>query len=57
MSIDTPSEPENLIAAAIDAAEDIRDPLDAIRWTGWSRQPRPIPARLSRLMFSNGSPR
>jgi hypothetical protein len=30
MSIDAPSEPENLIAAAIDAAEDIRDPLDGL---------------------------
>jgi hypothetical protein len=30
MSTDTPSEPENLIAVAIDAAEDIRDPLDGL---------------------------
>jgi hypothetical protein len=30
MSIDTPSEPENLVAAAIDAAEDIRDPLNGL---------------------------
>ncbi len=30
MSIDTPIEPENLIAAAIDAAEEIRDPLDRL---------------------------
>src|ERR1035441_3979003 len=30
MSIDTPIEPDNLIAAAIDAAEDIRDPLDGL---------------------------
>jgi hypothetical protein len=30
MSIDTPSEPENLIAAAIDEAEDIHDPLDGL---------------------------
>ena len=32
--------PENLVAAAIEAAEDIRDPLE-----GSSRRPRPIPAR------------
>jgi hypothetical protein len=30
MNGDTPSEPENLIAAAIDAAEEIRDPLDGL---------------------------
>ena len=30
MSIDIPREPENLIAAAIDAAEDIRDPLEGL---------------------------
>jgi len=30
MSIDTPIEPENLVAAAIDAAEEIRDPLDGL---------------------------
>jgi hypothetical protein len=30
VTIDIPSEPENLIAAAIDAAEDIRDPLDGL---------------------------
>jgi hypothetical protein len=30
MSTDTPSEPENLIAAAIDTAEDIGDPLDSL---------------------------
>jgi hypothetical protein len=30
MSIDIPGDPENLIAAAIDAAEDIRDPLDGL---------------------------
>jgi hypothetical protein len=30
MSIDTPSESENLIAAAIEAAEEIRDPLDGL---------------------------
>ncbi len=29
-STDNPGEPENLIAAAIDAAEDIRDPLDGL---------------------------
>jgi hypothetical protein len=29
-SADNPVEPENLIAAAIDAAEDIRDPLDGL---------------------------
>lgn len=30
MSVDTPSEPENLIVAAVDAAEEIRDPLDGL---------------------------
>src|SRR5262249_3319918 len=30
MSIDIPGEPENLIAAAVDAAEEIRDPLDGV---------------------------
>ena len=43
MSIDGPGEPENLIAAAIDAAEEIRDPLD-----GLVEKDAPIPARHSR---------
>ena len=30
MSTDTPSEPENVVAAVIDAAEDIRDPLEGL---------------------------
>jgi hypothetical protein len=30
MSIDNPARSENLVAAAIDAAEEIRDPLDGL---------------------------
>lgn len=30
MSTDTPSEPKNVVAAAIDAAEDVRDPLEGL---------------------------
>ena len=30
MSTDIPGEPENVIAAAIDAAEEIRDPLEGL---------------------------
>jgi hypothetical protein len=30
MRTDNPIEPENLVAAAIDAAEEIRDPLDGL---------------------------
>lgn len=50
MSPDHPLESENLIATVIDAAEDIRDPLD-----GWSKGPPPIPARRSRLKRWSGS--
>ena len=41
MSADHPLEPENPIADAIGA----RPRTFAIRWRGWSRRPRPIPAR------------
>jgi hypothetical protein len=41
MSLDA-DEPNNMIADAIDAAEEIRDPLD-----GWRKKPGPIRAHPS----------
>ena len=45
MSTDDPSEPENLIAAAIDAAEEIRDPLDGLVEKTADRSRRALRAR------------
>jgi hypothetical protein len=47
------TETENMVAAIIP----LRPRRFAIRWTGWSKRPLPIPARRLRPTHWNGSPR